>query len=58
MTATPEDEGSTVEITVNGAELENGTAATWTDGENEVLVKVTNADNSGSSEYSVTVTKA
>ena len=58
MTATPEDENSTVEITVNGAELENGAAATWNDGENEVLVKVTNADNSGSVEYSVTVTKA
>lgn len=58
MTATPEDENSTVEITVNGAELENGAAATWADGENEVLVKVTNADNSASVEYSVTVTKA
>lgn len=58
MTATPEDEGSTVKITVNGENHENGAAATWKDGENEVLVRVTNADNSGSAEYSVTVTKA
>lgn len=58
MTATPEDEGSTAKITVNGVDHENGAAATWNDGENEVLVKVTNADNSGSVEYSVTVTKA
>lgn len=46
-----------MKITVNGEDHENGTAATWKDGENKVLVKVTNADNSGSVEYSVTVTK-
>jgi len=58
VTATPEDENSTVAITVNGTELANGTAATWADGENEVLITVTNADNSASEEYTVTVTKA
>lgn len=58
VTATPKDANSTVSITVNGAAIENGTAATWADGENTVLIKVTAADNSAETDYSVTVSKA
>lgn len=57
VTAVPEAANSTVAITVNGTAIENGTAATWADGENTVLVKVTAADNSSETDYTVTVTK-
>lgn len=57
MTATPEDEHAAVEISVNGNALENGGTAAWGEGENTVIVKVTNADNSAFEEYTVAVTK-
>lgn len=54
VTATA-DEG-TVTITVNDAEISNGTAATWTAGENTVVVKIVNGD--AEKTYTVTVTKS
>lgn len=55
VTATPTDEDATVEILVGETEIENGTNATWEEGENTLTITVTN----GTSEtvYTVTVTK-
>lgn len=55
VTATPEDARAAVAITVNGAALGNGSAATWSTGENVVTITVTNG--SLSKAYTVTVTK-
>lgn len=55
VTATPEDARAAVAITVNGAALGNGSAATWSTGENVVTITVTNG--SLSKVYTVTVTK-
>ena len=55
ITATPEDGDATVTIKVNGAEVENGTAATWQAGANTVSVEVRNGE--ATTEYTVTVTK-
>ena len=55
ITATAADENAGVSITVNGDSLTNGSSASWEDGENTVVVTVT---NSGSSKtYTVIVTK-
>jgi len=56
VTATVEDEADSVEITVNGAAHENGTAAAWIAGENTLTVKV--ASGSAETIYTVTVTKS
>lgn len=58
ITATPSDPASTVGITVNGVVIENGTPAAWVSGSNTVIAKVTSADMSAETEYTVTVTKA
>lgn len=55
ITATPEDEKATVAILNGETPVENGTAATWTDGANNVSITVTNG--SANKVYSVTVTK-
>lgn len=52
--AVPEVLGVVVSIEVNGEAHENGEAATWVAGENEVIITVTNAANV--KEYEVTVT--
>ena len=54
VTATPTSDDATVEITVNDVELENGSSATWTEGDNEVGIEVTGDD--GTTTYTVTVT--
>lgn len=48
--------GTNVVITVNGDSLTNGGSATWEDGDNEVLVNV--SDTHGSTTYKATVTKS
>ena len=55
ITATAADESAGVSITVNGDSLTNGSSATWEDGENTVVINVTNAGSSKS--YTVVVTK-
>ena len=55
ITATPEEEKATVAILNGETPVENGTAATWTDGANNVSITVTNG--SANKVYSVTVTK-
>ena len=54
ITATPADETATVEILNGETEVENGEAATWVVGENEVTITVT--DGTVSKVYTVTVT--
>ena len=55
ITATAADENAGVAITVNGDSLTNGSSATWDEGENTVVITVTNGGSSKS--YTVTVTK-
>lgn len=55
VTATATDSAATVAITLNGTEMESGSSAYWDEGENIIVITVSNA--SASSEYEVTVTK-
>lgn len=55
VTATAEDENAEITVEVNDVEIDNGGTATWTGGLNEVVITVTNGENS--KEYSVVVTK-
>lgn len=54
VTATPESSDATVVVKLGTTEIENGSSATWTEGENTLTVKVTGDD--GSTTYTVTVT--
>lgn len=54
VTATAESADAEIEITVNDVELENGSSATWEEGDNEVVIEVTG--DSGTTTYTVTVT--
>lgn len=54
VTATAESADADIEITVNDVELENGSSATWEEGDNEVVIEVTG--DSGTTTYTVTVT--
>lgn len=56
VTATPLKSGAKVTITVGGEAHENGTAATWAAGENEVAVTVKYGTTVKT--YTVTVTKS
>lgn len=55
VTAAAADDDATVSITANGTAVTSGSAATWSAGENTVVVKVTNGGYSKT--YTVTVTK-
>lgn len=55
ITATAADENAGVSINVNGDSLTNGSSATWEDGENTVVITVTNGGSSKT--YTVVVTK-
>ena len=55
ITATAVDSSAGVAITVNGNSVSSGSSATWEEGENLVVVTVTNAGSS--KRYTVTVTK-
>jgi len=54
VTAVPED-GATVALTVNGNPLENETSASWSSGENTLVITVTKGNQE--TVYTVTVTK-
>ena len=57
VTATATDNDDIVSITVDGDALENGGTAEWAEGENTVVVKVTDHNSPDvSSTYTVTVT--
>lgn len=56
MTATPTATGAEVVIMLGDTEVTNGGNATWETGENVLTITVT-ADETHSTEYTVTVTK-
>ena len=56
VTATPEDDGATTTILNGETPIDNGTAATWTDGENVVTITVKNGTDQ--KVYTATVTKS
>lgn len=55
ITATPADEEAEVVIMVNEEELENEGSAEWVEGDNAVVITVTNGEEE--TVYTVTVTK-
>lgn len=55
ITAVAQDSDAAIFIAVNGETVNNGTAATWDDGENIVLITVKNGNAEQS--YTVKVTK-
>jgi hypothetical protein len=55
VTATPTDEDATVEILVGETEIENGSNASWEEGENTLTITVTNGTEE--TVYTVTVTR-
>lgn len=58
ITAVPSDAGASIEVKVGDTVIDNGTAATWSDGSNTVTVTVTAADGTTTKAYTVTVTKS
>lgn len=56
ITATATDKRAVIEISVNDTPHENGTAATWNEGENTVKIDIGSGTSSNS--YYVTVTKS
>ena len=56
VTATAEDSNAVVTIMLGDAEIENGTAATWAEGENTLTITVANGD--AVKTYTVAVTKS
>ena len=55
VTATPTDEGASVEITVGATQIDNGASASWASGDNTLTIVVTNGNSS--TIYTVTVTR-
>ena len=58
VSAIPADAMSTVRVTVNGSEINNGAAANWKDGENTVQIAVTAENGTATKTYTVKVTKS
>ena len=56
VTATATDENAEIEIMLGDTEVTNGSNATWSEGENELVITVTN--ETATKEYTVTVTKS
>lgn len=54
VTATPTDDTAEVEILLGETEIENGSSATWAEGENVLTITVTGTTDS--TIYTVTVT--
>lgn len=54
VTATPTDDTAEVEILLGETEIENGSSATWEEGENVLTITVTGTTDS--TVYTVTVT--
>lgn len=54
VTATPTDDTAEVEILLGETEIENGSSATWAEGENVITITVTGTTDS--TIYTVTVT--
>ena len=54
VTATPTDDTAEVTIMLGETEIDNGSSATWEEGENELVITVTGT--AGETVYTVTVT--
>lgn len=50
-------DGVTIKLTVNDVEKANGSSVTWNDGENTVVIALSDADGH-TAQYTVTVTKS
>lgn len=57
INALPSDASASIRVTVNGTEMDNGSAASWTTGTNTVEVEVTAGDGKATKTYTITVTK-
>ncbi len=58
ITAIPADGSASIQVKVNGAEIDNGTAASWQNGSNTVAVTVIAEDKETTKSYTVTVVKS
>lgn len=58
INAMPSNAAAAIHVTVNGTEIDNGSAATWQTGTNTVAVTVTAEDGKTTKTYTVTVTKS
>lgn len=58
INALPSDASASIKVTVNGTEMDNGSAASWTAGANTVEVEVTAGDGKAAKTYTITVTKS
>ena len=58
LNAVPTDAGATIEAKLNGTVVANGSALTWADGSNTLVITVTAEDGTTTKEYTVTVTKS
>ncbi len=58
INAVPADADASLQIKVNGTEIDIGTAASWQNGSNTVTVTVTAADKETTKTYTVTVVKS
>lgn len=58
ITAVPSAAGAQIDITLNGAAVDNGSSLTWANGENTVKITVTAEDGTTTKAYTVTVTKS
>lgn len=57
ITAIPANAAAAIKVEVNDTEINNGTAAVWNSGSNEVKITVTAEDGTTDKEYTITVTK-
>lgn len=57
ITAIPANAAAAIKVEVNETEINNGTAAVWNSGSNEVKITVTAEDGTSEKTYTVTVTK-
>ena len=56
--ATPASAGAKIKVMVGSSEIDNGKAATWSEGSNTVTITVTAEDGTTTKTYTVTVTKS
>lgn len=57
INAIPSEAGASIQVLVNGKEIDNGARASWQEGTNTLTVNVTAADGETKKPYTVTVTR-
>jgi len=58
ITAVPSNASAEIQVEINGVEIDNGSAASWTAGSNTVTITVTAANGTTAKTYTITVTKS